>query len=310
MKKNKTFQFFRNAGKLFLLGLAALASQNICAQYTVHVGQPEDSTETRRVVSYAAAYNIKNGLKTLYLNRDITTFISTGDNIKLMDLSLPGNVVAGNQPGENIVRIKPIHPGTDGADMGVITIVCECSLIQFNLRYRENPQEATSHYQCEDLDGVSYLNPAVDMTSSQMHTHAWNIINSDRKFYNVSTAANRLRMTLNNIYTEGNYFFIDVSLLNRTKIKFDIEEVRIKVCDKRKVKSTNHQELEIVPVMTLKDIKSFQREYRNVFVLPKLTFPDEKVLTITVAEKQISGRTITLTIDYTDVLCADSFAGN
>jgi hypothetical protein len=43
-------------------------------------------------------------------------------------------------------------------------------------------------------------------------------------------------------------------------------------------------------------------------VLKKLTFPNDKVLTIEMSEKQISGRTITLSIDYEDVLHADSFS--
>ena len=34
---------------------------------------------------------------------------------------------------------------------------------------------------------------------------------------------------------------------------------------------------------------------------------DEKVLTIEISEKQISGRTITLRIDYADILHADAF---
>jgi hypothetical protein len=38
-----------------------------------------------------------------------------------------------------------------------------------------------------------------------------------------------------------------------------------------------------------------------------MTFPNDKVLTIEIAEKQISGRNIMLNIDYEDVLSADSF---
>ena len=44
-----------------------------------------------------------------------------------------------------------------------------------------------------------------------------------------------------------------------------------------------------------------------MIVVPKLTFPNDKVLTIEMAEKQISGRTIGLSIDYEDVLSADTF---
>ena len=38
-----------------------------------------------------------------------------------------------------------------------------------------------------------------------------------------------------------------------------------------------------------------------------MTFPNDTVLTIELSEKQISGRNISLNIDYEDVLSADSF---
>jgi hypothetical protein len=44
-----------------------------------------------------------------------------------------------------------------------------------------------------------------------------------------------------------------------------------------------------------------------VAVLKKMTFPNDKVLTIELSEKQISGRTISMTIDYEDILSADAF---
>jgi len=44
-----------------------------------------------------------------------------------------------------------------------------------------------------------------------------------------------------------------------------------------------------------------------VLVLDKLTFPDEKVLRIEISENQISGRVITLTVEYDDILNADGF---
>ena len=38
-----------------------------------------------------------------------------------------------------------------------------------------------------------------------------------------------------------------------------------------------------------------------------MTFPNDKVLTIEMSERQISGRTISMTVDYEDILAADSF---
>ena len=114
-------------------------------------------------------------------------------------------------------------------------------------------------------------------------------------------------MRLNNVYTVGEYFFIDFSVENRTNLRFDIDELRFKLCDKKQHKATNVQELELKPVFLLERSKSFRHGYRNVVVLKKMTFPNDKVLSIELSEKQISGRTIVMTIDYEDVLAADSF---
>lgn len=54
-------------------------------------------------------------------------------------------------------------------------------------------------------------------------------------------------------------------------------------------------------------MRKFKKDYRNVLVLPKLTFPEEKILRLEISENQISGRVITLTIEYKDILNADGF---
>ena len=59
--------------------------------------------------------------------------------------------------------------------------------------------------------------------------------------------------------------------------------------------------------MILEQGKSFLHGYRNIVVIRKMTFPNDKVLTIELSEKQISGRNISLNIDYEDVLNADNF---
>lgn len=116
-----------------------------------------------------------------------------------------------------------------------------------------------------------------------------------------------MKAVVNNIYAIGDYFFIDYSLQNKTKIPYDIEELRVKLTDKKQSKATNSQTIELTPVFSLNYAKKFQKNYRNVLVLPKLTFPDEKVLRLEISENQISGRVIVLTIEYEDILNADGF---
>ena len=67
------------------------------------------------------------------------------------------------------------------------------------------------------------------------------------------------------------------------------------------------QSIDLKPKLVLDPTQSFRYDYRNVIVLKKMTFPNDKILTIELSEKQISGRTINLSIEYEDVLSADSF---
>lgn len=152
-----------------------------------------------------------------------------------------------------------------------------------------------------------YKNPDVLMPESEMAAYAWAIYGSQPNYNNIHYSANGIRAVVNNIYTVNDYFFIDYSLYNRTKIKYDIDEVRVKLTDKKEAKATNSQTIELTPTYSLNTAHNFKKAYRNVIVLPKLTFPDEKVLRIEIAERQISGRVIYIPIEYEDILNADGF---
>ena len=117
----------------------------------------------------------------------------------------------------------------------------------------------------------------------------------------------KMKMRLNNIYVVGEYVFIDFSVDNYTNLQFDIDELRFKLQDKKLQKATNQQTVELKPALLLDRSLSFKKGYRNVAVLKKMTFPNDKVLSIELSEKQISGRTISMQLDYEDVLSADSF---
>ena len=113
---------------------------------------------------------------------------------------------------------------------------------------------------------------------------------------------------MNNIYTVGDFFFINFSLKNESKIKYDIAEIRLKLMDNKELKATNSQTIELTPVYMINHDKSFQKEYRNVIVIKKLTFPNEKKLRLEISEDQISGRVSYIDINYRDILNADSFS--
>ena len=63
------------------------------------------------------------------------------------------------------------------------------------------------------------------MPQSEMARYAWAVYGSGRKYNQVVSRANGMKAIVNNIYSIGDYFFIDYSLQNSTKIAYDIAEV-------------------------------------------------------------------------------------
>lgn len=248
----------------------------------------------------------------ILVNSEVTTHIVMPENIKMVDLST--TKIIGNQCADNIVRIKPFIEADsvpthyrEGELMGTLTLIGERHLAQYDVVYTAAPSRAASIHRVPYARLDSYINPEVSMPQSEMARYAWAVYGSGRKYNQVVSRANGMKAIVNNIYSIGDYFFIDYSLQNSTKIAYDIAEVRVKLTDKKEVKATNSQTVELSPVYSLNLAKKFKKNYRNVLVLDKLTFPDEKVLRIEISENQISGRVITLTVEYDDILNADGF---
>ncbi|RYE16533.1 MAG: DUF4138 domain-containing protein, partial [Sphingobacteriaceae bacterium] len=91
-----------------------------------------------------------------------------------------------------------------------------------------------------------------------------------------------------------------------TNLRYDIDQVRFKIEDKKLVKSTNDQSLEVTPEFILNGSKMFKRSFRNIYVFQKFTFPGDKVFDIQITEKQVSGRNLDLLMAYSDLLEADT----
>lgn len=245
-------------------------------------------------------------MELLTVNEQVTTVITATEPIRFVDIST--DKVAGDQPIRNTIRLKPKEAGhADGDVLAIVTIVTERYRVQYALIYTTRLQEAVTDKEVQMVEQQPFHNPAVSLSTEDMYRFARQIWTSPARYRDVSNRKHRMIMRLNNIYAVGEYFFIDFSVENRTDIRFDIDEIRVKLADKKVSKATNSQIIELKPEMMLEKTKSFLHGYRNVMVVRKMTFPNDKVLTIEMSEKQISGRTISVNIDYEDVLNADSF---
>lgn len=246
------------------------------------------------------------------VNPEITTLVVMPENIKMVDISSP--FLVGNQCADNIVRIKPSAYADSvgrhfrqGEQIASITIVGERHIVQYDVAYASVASNATTIHHVPYQEMTPYINPDVAMPVSEMARLSWAVYASKRHFNDITRRSNGMKAVVNNIYSVGNYFFIDYSLTNETKIPYKIEETLVKLTDKKTSKGANYQTLQITPCFSLMSGKQFKKNYRNIIVIEKLTFPEEKVLKIEISENQISGRVIELAIDYKDILNADTF---
>ena len=257
-------------------------------------------------VCVANAQTTYEEMELLTVNEQVTTVITATEPIRFVDIST--DKVAGAQPISNTIRLKPKDSGhADGDVLAIVTIVTERYRVQYALIYTTRLQEAVTDKEVQMEEQQPFHNPAVSLSTEDMYRFARQIWTSPARYRDVSNRKHRMIMRLNNIYAVGEYFFIDFSVEHRTDIRFDIDEIRVKLADKKVSKATNSQIIELKPEMMLEKTKSFLHGYRNVMVVRKMTFPNDKVLTIEMSEKQISGRPISVNIDYEDVLNADSF---
>ena len=245
-------------------------------------------------------------MEQLTVNEHVTTMITASEPVRLVDFST--DAVIGDKPIDNVVRLKPVDgEHEDGDVLAIVTVITERYRTQYALIYTSRMEEAVTDKEVMLDERSAYRNPAVTMSTEDMVRFARRIWNSPAKYRNIKVHKNRMEMRLNNIYTVGEYFFLDFSIRNNTNLRFDIDELRVKLCDKKQQKATNVQFVEVEPALVLDKSMSFHRGYRNVIAVRKMTFPNDKVLAIELSEKQISGRTIALNLDYEDVLAADSF---
>ena len=256
-------------------------------------------------LSTSSASAQDTNLRTIYVNKDVTTHLIMPETIKLVDIST--DYVVGNQVNDNIVRIKPDTILADGETAAIATVIGERHIAQYKLVYCSQSCFVHTRFTIPYCDAQDYTNPDVQMSVAEMSRYAIRMYNAKRTVENIHSKKDKMKAWVNHICSAGDYFFIDFSMENKTKIPYDISDIRVKLEDKKQKKATNYQSVELTPEFMLNCNKHFKKRYRNVLVIKKLTFPEAKVLKIEISENQISGRTIELNINYDDVLDADCF---
>jgi hypothetical protein len=122
---------------------------------------------------------------------------------------------------------------------------------------------------------------------------------------------NAVSFGLLNIYQKNDLLFFELEITNNSGMGFDVENVHWWIGDKKQYKSTNLQEFQCYPVYQYYGVKYVPKKttIREIFVFPKFTIPDQRVLKIELLEKALvnTGRKLNVEVKNKAILHACEF---
>ena len=269
----------------------------------------------------ATKEQIISDLPEIEITEGINLHIISPEPIQYIDLST--QKLTGDLPATNIARIKITDSPesnetekikkqttfTSGQNIGIITVVGQSFIAQYKVIYRnsENLNTVTNiHIQPENMQPIEF-NKMV-FSNLELRKFAMDIIQKKSEEHPIREEKNlKLNVQLNNVYVMSDYIFLDMTFKNNSNLSYDIEDLKFSIEDKKIYKATNNQSIEMTPIFQLNPQKHFRKNFRNIYVFKKFTFPNSKVMMIRLIEEQLSGRTIEMKVNYSDILKADTF---
>ncbi|WP_312901061.1 conjugative transposon protein TraN [Chryseobacterium taichungense] len=268
----------------------------------------------------ATTEQIISDLPELEITDGINLHMISPEPIQYVDLS--SDMLTGDLPANNIARIKitdnpssekdkkkHFSPFFSGDTVGIITVVGQSFIAQYKAVYGNADNlntVANIHIQPEAMQPIEF--DKITFSNRELRQFALRIIENKTDKKPVRTENNlNLNMQLNNVYVMGDYIFLDMTFKNTSNLSYDLEALKFSIEDKKIHNATNNQSIEMTPIFLLNAQKHFRKNLRNIYVFKKFTYPNSKVMMIRMIEEQLSGRTIEMKVNYSDILKADTF---
>ncbi|MGY2134406.1 conjugative transposon protein TraN [Hymenobacter sp. HD11105] len=289
---------------LVSLGLFALLGSS-----TMAVAQQKPAAAQQKPLMYLAiesqhliaSYHLGVGFQK-------TTHLIFPTAVTYVDLG-SGSIIANKAQGaENIVKVKANT--ADFAQTNMTVLTSEGKLYSFLVDYEKDPKIINLNFAGAAGNGTG--GAAVALASraagSRHSVEAMSAEVSSQKqtLRRRRMAKDDIMLGLHGLYTADDLFYFQLMLRNKSNIGYDIDFLKFIVRDKKLVKRTAMQESELTPRYVYNGQLSAipgQKQLERVYVTPKFTIPDDKVLIIELFEKG-GGRHLALKITNQDILRA------
>ncbi|QDW21206.1 conjugative transposon protein TraN [Flavobacterium sp. KBS0721] len=244
----------------------------------------------RETVFYEEQY------KNLQIGYSKTTSIVFPYSIKSVDKGSADVLVQKAKGVENILLVKAAKQYFFQTNLTVVTT--DARLYVFVLNYDDN---------CPDLNinAENAVAASKDVLFSMEHENQKKIeqlaslaLSKKKKTSGLKKSKFQIRLEVNGIFIHQDVLYLRVVLENKSKINYDIDQLRFFIRDQRKSKRTASQEIEILPLYTTSSsaVIPYKSEVIKVYAVEKFTIPENKYLTLQLIEKN-GGRHLEVNIN-------------
>ncbi|HET7117138.1 MAG TPA: conjugative transposon protein TraN [Hanamia sp.] len=284
---------------------------SLCLSLFIHNIFAQTNKGNYTVLTSNISITEKN-INTATIPSNATVHFVSPEPIEYVDISSPD--IQGDLPEKNIFRLRPdadkIHPG----DKFTVTIVTQGYISTYKLTIadplsNDNSLRYGAYVISINPNDAVQVNQSDVLSNQQCFDLAIKAIKKKRSIYDINTRGYGMKMYVTNIYSIGDYIMVRLEVKNKTRLQFDIDQIRFKIIDKHTVKATISQDIELKPVYSLYETDGgiITNRFNNFYIFKKFTYPSQKLLEIELTEKQYSGRRLNLKIEYNQILKSQQF---
>lgn len=243
-------------------------------------------------------------LKNVQIAHSKTTSIVFPYAVKSIDKGSADVLVQKAKGVENIVLVKAAKQDFTPTNLTVVT--GDNRLYVFMLQYDETCADLNVKADRSFLVNEEVLFSKDNDNQKTIEEYAALALSKKKKIHGLSRSRFEMLLRVTGVFIHQDVLYFRLVLGNRSKIGYDIDQLRFFVRDQRKSKRTASQEIEILPLYCTSPLSAVPdaSELTLVYAVPKFTIPDKKYLSVQLIEKN-GGRQIEVDVKHKDLIDLD-----
>lgn len=202
---------------------------------------------------------------------------------------------------ENVLQLKAGR--RDFTETNLTVITSDGTLHQFTVVYSASPPSLSVTIADANARDQHLILQKDAINERQIIESAKRILDTNLARSIRTHKKHQMVFALKDIYASGDLLFCRIEIRNRSAINYGIKSLKFFVTDKKKMKRTSSQQIEIVPLFIANDTDHIGCYGSSAMIVAvrKFTIPDRKKLEINLFEAN-GGRNLRLEVSNRDIL--------